>query len=122
MRLAPHPVEIKFATKTQKTRISTGNSVLGEDGPPPGGRMMPGSESQLLEAARQTAILSNRTTLTIGTWNVRTMFEIGKTAQVAAEMRRYKISILGISESRWTDSGQKTLSIGKLLLYSGHEE
>ena len=122
MRLAPSSCRKNFATKTQKTRISTGNSVLGEDGPPPGGRMMPGSESQLMEAARQTAILSNRTTLTIGTWNVRTMFEIGKTAQVAAEMRRYKISILGISESRWTDSGQKTLSTGELLLYSGHEE
>ena len=109
------------ATKTQ-TRILTDNSVLGEDGPPVGGTMMPGSESQLLEAARQTAIISTRTTLTIGTWNVRTMFEAGKAAQVAVEMRNYKISILGISEARWTDSGQKRLTTGELLLYSGHED
>ena len=28
----------------------------------------------------------------------------------------------GISESRWTGSGQKRLATGELLLYSGHEE
>ena len=49
--------------------------------------MTPGSESQDLEAARQTTIISTRTTTTIAAWNVRTMFEKGKTAQVAAEMR-----------------------------------
>ena len=109
------------ATETL-TRILKDNSVLGEDGPPVGGAMTPGSEIQHLEAARPTPIISTRTTITIGTWNVRTMFEAGKAAQVAAEMRNYKISILGISEARWTDSGQKRLASGELLLYSGHEE
>jgi len=28
--------------------------------------------------------------------------QTGKTAQVATEMRNYRLSILGISESRWT--------------------
>ena len=50
------------------------------------------------------------------------MFEAGKTAQVAAEMQRYKLAILGISESRWTGSGQMKLNTGELLLYSGHDE
>jgi exonuclease III len=50
------------------------------------------------------------------------MFETGKTAQVAAEMRNYNISILGISESRWTDSGQKRLATGEILLFSGHKQ
>ena len=109
------------ATKTL-TRILKDNSVLEEDGPPVRGAMTPGSESQHLEAARPSAIISTRTTTTIGTWNVRTMFEAGKAAQVAAEMRNYNISILGISESRCTDSGQKRLTSGELLLYSGHEE
>ena len=67
--------------------ISKDNSVLVEDGPPVGDVMTPGSESQPLKAARQTTIISARTTTTIiGTWNVRTKFEAGKTAQVAAEM------------------------------------
>ena len=36
-------------------------------------------------------------------------------------MRNNNLTILGISESRWTGSGQRKLSIGELLLFSGHE-
>ena len=36
----------------------------------------------------------------IGNWNVRTMFETVKASQVAREMERYKLEILGISERR----------------------
>nr|KAG5692145.1 hypothetical protein BaRGS_020693 [Batillaria attramentaria] len=50
------------------------------------------------------------------------MFEAGKTAQVAAEMRNYNLAVLGISESRWTGSVQRRLATGELLLFSGHEE
>ncbi|MBN3275678.1 CFDP2 protein, partial [Polyodon spathula] len=50
------------------------------------------------------------------------MYETGKTAQVAAEMRNYNLAILGINESRWTGSGQRRLATGELLLFSEHEE
>jgi len=50
------------------------------------------------------------------------MFETGKTCQVAAEMRNYGLDLLGISETRWTQSGQMRLNTGEMLLYSGHEE
>lgn len=46
----------------------------------------------------------------------------GKTTQIAAEMKNYNLELLGISEARWTQSGQKRLMSGKMLLYSGHEE
>ena len=84
--------------------------------------MTSSSESQNLEAARPTPILCTRTTANIGTWNVRTMYESGKTAQIATEMRNYNLTILGISEARWTGSGQKRLASGELLLFSGHEK
>ena len=84
--------------------------------------MTPSGENQNLEATRPTSIISTRTTATIGTWNVRTMYETGKTAQVAAEMRNYNLAILGISEARWTGSGQRRLISGELLLFSGHED
>ena len=85
--------------------------------------MTQGGESRKLpETTLPTTILSTRATTTIGTWNVRTMFEAGKTVQVAAEMKKYNLTILGISEARWTGSGQRRLSTGELLLYSGHEE
>ena len=32
------------------------------------------------------------------------MYETGKTAQVAAEMRNYQLALLGISETRWIQS------------------
>lgn len=50
------------------------------------------------------------------------MYQSGKTMQVVREMQRYNITILGISETRWTQSGQKRLASGEMLLYSGHEE
>ena len=85
--------------------------------------MTPGSESRSRsEATRPTTIISTRITTTIGAWNVRTMFEAGKTAQVAAEMRNNNLTILGISEARWTGSGQMRLATGEQLLYSGHEQ
>ena len=45
-----------------------------------------------------TTLLSTRKNLNIGTWNVRTMYEAGKTAQVAVEMRRFNLALLGLCE------------------------
>ena len=69
-----------------------------------------------------TTILSTREIINFGTWNVRTMYEVGKTAQVVAEKTAYRLDILGISESRWTGSGQKILTTGERVLFSRHEE
>ena len=78
------------------------------------------SESQT-EATVQN-LLSTRAITNIGTWNIRTLFETGKTAQVSTERRRYSIAVLSLCETRWTQSGQIRLSTGETLLYSGHEE
>lgn len=57
-----------------------------------------------------------------GTWNVRTMLEATKLAQIAREFRSYKLELLGLSETRWKGSGEKRLSNGETLLYSGKPE
>lgn len=94
--------------------------------------MTPNSESQTyLEATRSTTIICTRTTINIGTWNVRTMVETGKTAQVAAKMRQYNLELLGIGEAVscccWatrkttrsgSDVGQDTQSGGKMVVVS----
>ena len=46
-----------------------------------------------LEAATATTIISPRITTTIETWNVETMYETGKTAQLAIEMRNYNLNL-----------------------------
>jgi len=45
-----------------------------------------------------TKLLLSKTAIRIVTSNVRTMYETGKAAQVAREMGRYKVKILGLSE------------------------
>ena len=40
-----------------------------------------------------------------GTWNVRTVYQKGKTAVVAREVRKYDIYVLEISECRGIDFG-----------------
>ena len=45
-------------------------------------------------------LLSPKACVKIGQWNVRTLFETGKCAQVVKEMQRYGICILGVSEMR----------------------
>ena len=57
-----------------------------------------------------------------GTWNVRTMLETTKLAQIAREFRSYKLELLGLSETRWKGSGERRLSTGETLFYSGKPE
>ncbi|VDP64712.1 unnamed protein product [Schistosoma curassoni] len=67
-------------------------------------------------------LLTTRTTIYLGTWNVRTMWDTGRASQIAAEMRRYNLEVLGIIETHWTKVGQQRIASGEFLLYSGHEE
>ena len=53
------------------------------------------SESRKEATDRMMEVLSAKTKTGIGFWNVCTMYETGKLAQVPAEMRRYKLHILG---------------------------
>ena len=57
-----------------------------------------------------------------GTWNVRTMMEATKLAQIAREFRNYNLELLGLSETRWKGSGERRLSTGETLFYSGKPE
>ena len=75
------------------------------------------------EARVQNESLANpKVTRRIGTWNVRTMYATGKSAQVMREMRRYHLDILGISECRWTGSGKIRTQTGETIIYSGRPD
>ncbi|ESO12186.1 hypothetical protein HELRODRAFT_158648 [Helobdella robusta] len=45
------------------------------------------------------------TPFTAATWNVRTLYQTGKFENVKQEIKRMKLSILGLSETRWKKSG-----------------
>ena len=72
--------------------------------------------------ALKRSVVAPRVNTKIGSWNVRTMHAPGKAAQVANEMRMNGIEILGISESRWTGSGEVKLATGETVIYSGRED
>ncbi len=61
-----------------------------------------------------------KVTTKLGTWNVKTMNVEGKAQNIAVEMRRYGVDVLGLGEARWLQSGQKKIGSGELILYSGH--
>ena len=69
-----------------------------------------------------TPLLTPKATTLFGTWTVRSMYEAGKSAQIAAEMTAYKLSILGLCETRWIESGRVRLSTGQTVLFSGHDD
>ncbi|KAI8503757.1 hypothetical protein Bbelb_187280 [Branchiostoma belcheri] len=119
--VGPTPLPGKSYVTEAPTIAMRNKPVLGRGSPPHRRFMTQGSESQK-EAARPTPLLTPKTTIKIGSWNTRTMYETGRTAQVAKEMRSYNISLLGLSETRWLQAGQLRLASGETLLYSGHTE
>ena len=64
-----------------------------------------------------TKSLSPKACVKIRQWNVRTMFETGKCAQVIKEMQRYSITILGVSEMRWNSCEKLRVATGETVLY-----
>ena len=92
-----------------------------EEGDPVRSLMTLSSQSRS-DATKQNYLFSPRTKTVFGTWNVRTMYETGKSVQVARELRNYSIDVLGLCETHWIQSGRTMLSTGEHILYSGHED
>ena len=70
----------------------------------------------------RTSFLDPKSKIRIGCWNMRTMFETGKIAQVAKEMTEYRVNILGVAECWWTDNGRFKLADETTVLYSGRKD
>ena len=63
------------------------------------GSMNSPDESLQQEVRRgKESLLRPKVKIRLGAWNVCTMFETSKAAQVIGEISRYKLDILGISE------------------------
>ena len=109
------PESMPWATvnaESENTRNSAGNRI----------QMTDSGQSRKEAAVMTTGAVSAKTTTLIGFWNVQTMYEQGRLAQVIAEMKRYKLDILGVSESRWTKSARMKTTTGETVLYSGRED
>ena len=122
----------KYIVTETSTNISKTNFVSGRVGAPPRRSMTRCSQTRkevveptpplLLETPHITSprLLSRRPVL-IGTWNVRTLRETGRSAQAAREMAKYNLTVLGLCEVRWNGHGQVKLGSGETIFYSGKE-
>lgn len=54
-----------------------------------------------------------------GQYNVRTLYQTGKLAQLIREAEKLNIDLLGVSEARWNCSGQVSGVNGSVFLFSG---
>lgn len=52
-------------------------------------------------------------------WNVLTLYQSDKFAQLSAECKRLNFDLLSISEMRWNGQKEVKTSTGDLVLYSG---
>ena len=66
-------------------------------------------------------IIRARINITIGTWNVRTLKDVGKLEELQHEMKRYDWNILGLCESRLLKAGEKSTQEGHRLFWSGQD-
>ena len=84
--------------------------------------MTHGSQNQQDVSGLIKLLIHPKYSMKIGNWNVRTLYRSGNTAQVAREMKRRGIDVMGISETHWT--GQRTMQLadGKTIIYSGRDD
>ena len=110
-------------------------SHAGTSGPPAGS--MPAVHSHRDESSRPASrvrrdegrfrrpdcphLKSGRDALRIGTWNVRTLNQLGKLENLRQEAESLNTDILGISETRYKDEGIVRLD-GYTFIYSGGDE
>jgi len=55
----------------------------------------------------------------LGTWNIRSMLQLGKVQLLGEEMMRLGVDIYGLSEVRWDGQGHFTTVDGHTIVYSG---
>ena len=80
------------------------------------------AERKPLSWQREPSALKQLNWLAFGVCDQCVSNEQGRMAQVIAEMKPYKLDILGINESGWTTSGTMRTTAGETVLYSRRED
>lgn len=114
------PIKSSLVTETMTQTTTSDPTVDLKQNP---GSMTIPDESLPKEVRNATdSLLGPKAKIRIGTWNVRTMNDTSKLAQVINEMQRRKLDILRMSECRWTGSGKQTSNGGSDILCFCHKE
>ncbi|KAK3804299.1 hypothetical protein RRG08_029561 [Elysia crispata] len=82
-------------------------STLGEDGDSDSAPELMMARGESRKDLSDWTPSSSARSLRIASWNVRTLYEAEKCVQSTREMQRYRLDILGDSETHWIQSGQR---------------
>ena len=82
-------------------------------------QMMDGDQSLRNVPTQRVDLLSPKTKIKIGNWNVRTLFQASKLVQAVGEMDNYNLGMLAVTEARWTNCGKQRLTSGETIMWSG---
>ena len=127
------------AKKTRSRRTSSdgverqktaGNPSIGRSSEDAGKKRGKGQQKQMNLAPRmkrtevKNRLLSPREVQRLGTWNVRTLRGLGKPEQLASEMKRYKLSVLAVTETHISGEGKMPLDEeGRYtMIFSGRQD
>src|SRR5215469_13390764 len=84
-------------------------------------QLSPGRISHLRQVTflRYQSTVQSTRKFRIATWNVRTLYQIGKLVNVEREMNRLRVDMLGLSEVRWPGVGCNQMNNGGTFVFVG---
>jgi len=124
--MGQHPVQLKHYTATETARENTILPGRGTPGPV-GSTMTEGTQSRKEGVSstgnpeRKPKLLSCKTDLRVGSWNVRTLWRDGRLKQLCDNAERYHLDIVGVQEARYCGK-DKTREGQWEFIYSGRED
>ena len=104
MGLTTPPYNTNYVTETTTIKTTTRGPIA--DLSQPGSVTTPAESLPQEGRCAADSLVGPKTKISIGAWNVPTMNEASKLAQVIREMKRYILDILGVNACRWTGSGR----------------
>ena len=109
-----------LATETiTREQATTGAGVEADQAT---GLMTDGDQRRKEVSTPIAELLTPKRWIRIGCWNVRTLYQTGMLAQVVSELNRYNLTLMGVTEARWTGTGKQKLSSGEVIIWSGRTD
>jgi len=108
-----HPYDGPRRLSRNQGRVE--KSVTGQTMDIPGQTVM--KEATMSQCHAKQLQLRNK--LRLGTWNIRSMLQLGKVQLLGEEMMRLRVDVCGLSDVRWDGDGHFTTLDGHTIVYSG---
>ncbi|XP_052219701.1 craniofacial development protein 2-like [Dreissena polymorpha] len=107
---------------TETTTREQATNGAGSEAEQATGLMKDGDQSRKDVPTPIAILVTPKRWIRVGCWNVRTLYQTRKLAQVVSELNRNNLTLMGVTEARWTDSGKQKVSSGEVIIWSGRTD